>query len=157
MTFFTGISQQCILSGLFLMILSDISYISALSDVNVTKFGGISQEDLQALPPVQCKPVKIYSSHPIQSCIFENQPREVFMVGYNKTLCYLCRLTSTFAKIDISQIHGIKWYARLGKYHVFNSFYCVFQNKYLKLSPEYLKSHKIFEIPPTSIRSYSIL
>ena len=96
-----------------LMVLPNL--IRATSDVNMTKFEGISKDDLKALPAIQCKSAEIHQERPIQSCISENYPRGVFMVGYNETSCYLCYTNSAYSKIRLADIKGVKWFARQGR------------------------------------------
>ena len=100
---------------MFLVSLIDLpDYSKASSDVNVTKFEGISKDDLKALPAIQCKSAEIHPERPIQSCISENYPRGVFMVGYNETSCYLCYTNSAYSKMHLKDIKGVKWFARQG-------------------------------------------
>ena len=96
-----------------LIVLPD--HIRASSDVNVTVFEGITTEDLNALPAIQCKSSEIHPERPIQSCISENYPRGVFMVGYNETSCYLCYTNSSYPNIRLTDNKGVKWFARQGK------------------------------------------
>ena len=101
---------------IFLVSLIDLlDYSKASSDVNVTKFEGISTEDLNALPAIQCKSAEIHPERPIQSCISENHPRGVFMVGYNETSCYICYTNSTYSKKRLTDIEGVKWFAQQGR------------------------------------------
>ena len=91
------------------------NHITASSDVNVTTFEAISKEDLNALPKMQCKSADMHKDRPVQSCIAENHPRGVFMFGYNETSCYLCYTNSSYPNIRLTDIKGVKWFARQGK------------------------------------------
>ena len=109
--------QQILVWTTWLLVILTVlpNHVKASSDVNVTMFEGISKEDLYALPMVQCKSAEIHPERPIQSCISENHPRGVFMVGYNETSCYLCYTNSAYSKINLTHIKGVNWFARQGR------------------------------------------
>ena len=86
------------------------------TEVNVTTYEGISQENLNSLPMIQCKSAEIHYEQQIQSCIFDNHPREVFIVGSNETTCYLCYINATYPKLNVSEVTDMKWFARQGKF-----------------------------------------